>query len=91
MGRGDLGLVRHAALDAMRLVLGTVDMNGVVVIGEDEAGETPMLSIGESIGNGNPPHVDVAVSPVDGMALIANGLNTLKDDLEIGDGAATDE
>jgi fructose-1,6-bisphosphatase/sedoheptulose 1,7-bisphosphatase-like protein len=50
-----------------------------------------MLSIGESIGNGNPPHVDVAVSLVDGMALIANGLNTLKDDLEIGDGAATDE
>src|ERR1700694_3645552 len=74
MGRGDMRAVKHEAVDAMRLVLGTVDMDGVVVIGEDQAGEMPMLYIGESIGNGNLPQVDVAVLPVDGLALTANGL-----------------
>src|ERR1700730_9537290 len=74
MGLGNLPAVKHAAVDAMRLGLGTVDMDGVVVIGEEAAGDRPMLYIGESIGNRNPPRVDIAVSPVDGVALAANGL-----------------
>ena len=74
MGRGDKNAVDGAAVDAMRLVLQTVDMDGVVVIGEGEKDEAPMLYIGEPIGNGNPPRVDVAVDPVDGTGLTAAGL-----------------
>jgi len=74
MGRGDKEAVDQAAVDAMRLVLQTVDMDGVVVIGEGEKDEAPMLYIGEHIGNGNAPRVDVAVDPVDGTTLTANGL-----------------
>ncbi len=74
MGRGDKEAVDQAAVDAMRLVLQTVDMDGVVVIGEGEKDEAPMLYIGEHIGNGNAPQVDVAVDPVDGTTLTANGL-----------------
>src|SRR5881628_2175262 len=74
MGRGDKEAVDQAAVDAMRLVLQTVDMDGVVVIGEGEKDEAPMLYIGEHIGNGNEPRVDIAVDPVDGTTLTANGL-----------------
>jgi len=74
MGRGDKNAVDGAAVDAMRVVLQTVDMDGVVVIGEGEKDEAPMLYIGEHIGNGEPPRVDVAVDPVDGTTLTAAGL-----------------
>jgi fructose-1,6-bisphosphatase II len=74
MGRGDKNAVDLAAVDAMRLVLQTVDMDGVVVIGEGEKDEAPMLYIGEPLGNGEPPKVDVAVDPVDGTGLTAAGL-----------------
>lgn len=74
MGRGDKNAVDQAAVDAMRLVLADVDMDGVVVIGEGEKDEAPMLFIGERIGNGVAPQVDVAVDPVDGTSLTANGL-----------------
>ena len=74
MGLGDKEAVDQAAVDAMRLVLQTVDMDGVVVIGEGEKDEAPMLYIGEQLGNGNEPRVDIAVDPVDGTTLTANGL-----------------
>jgi fructose-1,6-bisphosphatase II len=74
MGFGDEDLVDRAAVDAMRLVLGTVDMDGVVVIGEGEQGEIAQLYRGEPIGNGTPPEVDVAVDAVDGTTLTAMGL-----------------
>jgi fructose-1,6-bisphosphatase II len=74
MGRGDKETVDRAAVDAMRLILQTVDMDGIVVIGEGEKDEAPMLYIGERIGNGNRPQVDVAVDPIDGTTLTANGM-----------------
>jgi fructose-1,6-bisphosphatase II len=74
MGRGETSLVDRAATDSMRLVLATVDMDGVVVIGQGKHEDAPLLYIGEPIGNGNPPLVDVAVDPVDGTALTAHGL-----------------
>ncbi|MFN3476774.1 MAG: class II fructose-bisphosphatase, partial [Candidatus Methylomirabilales bacterium] len=61
------------AVDAMRYTLNSVDMDGVVVIGEGEKDEAPMLYIGERVGNGTPPAVDVAVDPIDGTTLLANG------------------
>jgi fructose-1,6-bisphosphatase II len=74
MGFGDEHVVQQAAVDAMRLVLATLDMTGIVVIGEGEPGEAPLLFRGEAIGNGTPPEVDVAVDAVDGTALTAMGL-----------------
>src|SRR5215813_10726437 len=74
MGFGDKELVDRAAVDAMRLVLGTLDMDGVVVIGEGDQGDISQLYRGEPIGNGNPPVVDVAVDAVDGTTLTAMGL-----------------
>ena len=74
MGRGDKNAVDQAAVDAMRQALDGVDMHGVVVIGEGEKDEAPMLYIGEEVGNGLPPAVDVAVDPVDGTRLTALGL-----------------
>lgn len=74
MGRGDKEQGDKAAVDAMRLMLGTVDMDGVIVIGEGEKDEAPMLHNGERVGNGNEPRVDVAVDPVDGTRLLALGL-----------------
>ncbi len=74
MGRGDKNAVDQAAVDAMRQALDGVDMHGVVVIGEGEKDEAPMLYIGEEVGNGLPPDVDVAVDPVDGTRLTALGL-----------------
>src|SRR5947207_13641759 len=75
MGRGDKIKVDQAAVDAMRHALDGVDMRGVVVIGEGEKDEAPMLYIGEEVGNGMPPDVDVAVDPVDGTRLTALGLS----------------
>src|SRR5579859_1277190 len=74
MGRGDKEMVDQAAVDAMRQAVDGVDMHGVVVIGEGEKDEAPMLYVGEEVGNGLPPDVDVAVDPVDGTRLTALGL-----------------
>jgi fructose-1,6-bisphosphatase II len=74
-GRGDKNSADGAAVDAMRFVLGAVAMDGVVVIGEGEKDEAPMLYNGEKIGDGRPPLVDVAVDPVDGTRLTALGRN----------------
>lgn len=74
MGKGNKEMVDQAAVDAMRQALDGVDMDGIVVIGEGEKDEAPMLYIGERIGNGTPPEVDLAVDPVDGTRLLALGL-----------------
>jgi len=74
MGKGNKELVDQSAVDAMRHSLDGVDMSGVVVIGEGEKDEAPMLYIGEQVGNGNAPEVDVAVDPVDGTRLLSLGL-----------------
>src|SRR5437762_2255352 len=74
MGRGDKNGADGAAVDAMRRTLSRVDMTGVVVIGEGEKDEAPMLYIGEEIGNGNDPKVDIAVDPVDGTRLLSLGM-----------------
>jgi fructose-1,6-bisphosphatase II len=74
MGRGDKIGADQAAVNAMRVTLGSVDMDGVVVIGEGEKDEAPMLYVGEEIGNGLPPRVDIAVDPVDGTTLLSKGM-----------------
>jgi fructose-1,6-bisphosphatase II len=73
MGRGNKEAGDQAAVDAMRLMLGTVEMDGYIVIGEGEKDEAPMLYNGEHVGIGRPPAVDVAVDPVDGTRLLAMG------------------
>jgi fructose-1,6-bisphosphatase II len=73
MGRGDKNAGDQAAVDAMRLLLSTIDMDGVVVIGEGEKDEAPMLYNGEVVGSGSGWPVDVAVDPVDGTRLLALG------------------
>jgi fructose-1,6-bisphosphatase II len=73
MGRGDKEGADGAAVDAMRVVLSTVSMDGIVVIGEGEKDEAPMLFNGEHIGTGDPPETDIAVDPVDGTTLTAQG------------------
>lgn len=72
-GRGDKNRADGAAVDAMRAVLAGVDMTGVVVIGEGEKDEAPMLFNGEQIGNGELPETDIAVDPIDGTTLTALG------------------
>ncbi|MDQ4097074.1 MAG: fructose-bisphosphatase class II, partial [Actinomycetota bacterium] len=74
LGRGDKEAADQAAVDAMREMLAKVPMDGVVVIGEGEKDEAPMLYNGEQVGNGNPPQVDVAVDPIDGTRLLALGM-----------------
>src|SRR5579864_2891204 len=74
MGRGDKDAADQAAVDAMRNALRFVDMDGVVVIGEGEKDQAPMLYIGERVGTGRAPKVDVAVDPIDGTNLTAKGL-----------------
>lgn len=74
LGRGDKTLVDEAAVSAMRHTLGYVRMDGVVVIGEGEKDEAPMLFIGERVGDGADLPVDVAVDPIDGTTLVAKGL-----------------
>jgi fructose-1,6-bisphosphatase II len=73
-GRGDKNAADGAAVEAMRYSLQFVPMDGVVVIGEGEKDEAPMLYIGEQIGTGEPPRVDVAVDPIDGTTLTSKGL-----------------
>ncbi|PWB98442.1 class II fructose-bisphosphatase [Salinibacterium hongtaonis] len=73
IGHGDKNKADGAAVDAMRKFLGTVDFDGVVVIGEGEKDEAPMLYNGEHVGNGNGPACDIAVDPIDGTSLTAAG------------------
>src|ERR1051325_512222 len=73
MGRGDKNAADGAAVDAMRLMIDTVSVDGIVVIGEGEKDEAPMLYNGERVGNGEPPAVDIAVDPIDGTRLTARG------------------
>src|SRR5215218_5275568 len=73
VGLGEKESADGAAVDAMRLMLDTVPMDGVVVIGEGEKDEAPMLYNGERIGDGSPPEVDIAVDPLEGTRLTAQG------------------
>jgi len=73
-GRGNKEAADQAAVDAMRLLLDTVPMDGLVVIGEGEKDEAPMLYNGEKIGDGSPPMVDIAVDPLEGTTLCAKGM-----------------
>jgi fructose-1,6-bisphosphatase II len=74
VGKGEKESADGAAVDAMRLLLDTVPMDGVVVIGEGEKDEAPMLYNGERIGDGSPPEVDIAVDPLEGTTLTARGM-----------------
>jgi fructose-1,6-bisphosphatase II len=73
MGRGDKDAADGAAVDAMRVVLNGISMDGIVVIGEGEKDEAPMLYNGEEIGDGTSPAVDIAVDPIDGTTLTSLG------------------
>lgn len=73
MGRGNREACDQAAVDAMRYVLNNIAMDGIVVIGEGEKDEAPMLYIGEQLGTGTFPEVDIAVDPVEGTSLLAHG------------------
>src|SRR6187402_2325564 len=73
MGRGDKNGADGAAVDAMRVVLENVPMDGIVIIGEGEKDEAPMLFNGERIGDGTPPEADIAADPIDGTTLTALG------------------
>lgn len=75
VGRGEKNLADKAAVEAMRDIINTVDMSGIVVIGEGEKDNAPMLHNGESVGNQQGPSCDVAVDPIDGTSLTANGMN----------------
>ena len=74
MGKGDKELVDQAAVDAMRFTLGSLSMDGIVVIGEGEKDEAPMLFNGELIGDKTGPKMDIAVDPIDGTTLLSKGL-----------------
>ena len=74
MGFGNKELVDQSAVDAMRHTLDGISMDGVVVIGEGEKDEAPMLYVGERIGDGSDPRVDIAVDPIDGTTLLSKGL-----------------
>ncbi|MCX6385616.1 MAG: class II fructose-bisphosphatase [Solirubrobacterales bacterium] len=74
VGRGDKEAADQAAVDAMRSVLDSVQMDGIVVIGEGEKDEAPMLFNGERIGDGSLPQVDIAVDPLEGTTLTAKGM-----------------
>jgi fructose-1,6-bisphosphatase II len=73
VGQGDKEAADQAAVDGMHAVLHTVHMDGIVVIGEGEKDEAPMLANGEAVGNGSPPEVDIAVDPLEGTRLAAQG------------------
>lgn len=75
VGKGDKIAADDAATEAMRRTLGTMDITGTVMIGEGEMDEAPMLYIGEKVGNGSPPEVDIAVDPLEGTNLCAKGMN----------------
>src|SRR4051794_32362807 len=74
VGLGEKEKADGAAVDAMRLMLDTVRMDGIVVIVEGEKDEAPMLYNGEHIGDGSPPQVDIAVDPLEGTTLTAKGM-----------------
>ena len=74
VGMGDKEAADQAAVDGMHAVLHTIHMDGVVVIGEGEKDEAPMLANGEVVGDGSPPHVDIAVDPLEGTRLTALGM-----------------
>ena len=73
-GRGDKVAADQAAVDAMRVILASIDIDGEIIIGEGEKDEAPMLYNGEKVGNGRGPRVDVAVDPIDGTRLTAGGM-----------------
>jgi fructose-1,6-bisphosphatase II len=85
VGRGNKEGADAAAVDAMRLSLSTVQMNGIVVIGEGEKDDAPMLYNGEQVGDGSDPKVDVAVDPIDGTTLTAYGLNNALSVIAVGE------
>jgi fructose-1,6-bisphosphatase II len=74
VGRGNKTAADGAAVDAMRLVLNSIEMDGVIVIGEGEKDQAPMLYNGEKLGSGGPPMVDIAVDPIDGTRPTSHGL-----------------
>ena len=74
VGRGDKNGADGAAVNAMRMLIGSVSMNGIVVIGEGEKDDAPMLFNGERVGDGSGPEADVAVDPIDGTTLAAKGM-----------------
>ncbi|SVB33894.1 uncharacterized protein METZ01_LOCUS186748 [marine metagenome] len=73
MGRGDEKLADHSAVEAMRLALNSINFKGTVVIGEGERDEAPMLYIGEKVGSGNGPALDLALDPLEGTTICAHG------------------
>ncbi|MDH3660636.1 MAG: fructose-bisphosphatase class II, partial [Alphaproteobacteria bacterium] len=73
MGRGDEKAADQAAVDAMRAALNVLDIDGTVVIGEGERDEAPMLYIGEKVGTGKGPKVDIALDPLEGTTITATG------------------
>src|SRR3954469_6458956 len=74
MGRGEKESADGAATEAMRVVLASVAMDGVIVIGEGEKDEAPMLFNGERVGDGTPPETDIAVDPLEGTTLTSKGM-----------------
>ena len=74
MGRGDEKAADQAAVDAMRAILDSIEFEGTVVIGEGERDEAPMLYIGEKVGSGNGPKLDIALDPLEGTTVCALGL-----------------
>ncbi|MBB44255.1 MAG: fructose-bisphosphatase class II [Rhodospirillaceae bacterium] len=75
MGRGDEKVADQMAVDAMRTALNSLDIKGTVVIGEGERDEAPMLFIGEEVGTGRGPEIDIALDPLEGTTITAKGLN----------------
>src|SRR5256885_12512375 len=73
MGRGDEKAADQAAVDAMRKALNSLNIDGTVVIGEGERDEAPMLYIGEKVGSGEGPKVDIALDPLEGTTITAKG------------------
>ncbi|MBT6325435.1 MAG: class II fructose-bisphosphatase [Bdellovibrionales bacterium] len=75
MGKGDEKQADQAAVDAMRSMLGSIECDATIVIGEGERDEAPMLYIGEKVGTGNGPRLDIALDPLEGTTVCANGLS----------------
>src|SRR5215216_3833999 len=85
VGRGDKNGADGVAVNAMRVMISTIGMNGVVVIGEGEKDNAPMLFNGERVGDGTGPECDVAVDPIDGTRLTALGINNAVSVLAVAD------
>jgi len=85
MGRGDEKAADQAAVDAMRSMLDSVDCRGTVVIGEGERDEAPMLYIGEKVGSGMGPEIEIALDPLEGTTICANGMPNSISVMAIGD------